>query len=383
MSTKGRSPRRGSIYQRKSDGKWVAVVDVTVQGGPRRRLVRYAATKLEADRTLRDELRKVEAGVRATGRQVTVGAFLSTWLASIRPPHGVRPSTFKRYGELVNGHLIPGLGKLRLSALQPTDVDAFLAGKLDAGPAPRTVHHMRAVLRAAMSQAVRDGLVARNPASLSRPVRVERHEMTVLSPEQARAFLDAVKGDRLEALYSTVLAVGLRQGEALALRWQDVDLDAGTLRVEHGLQRVAGKLQLVPTKSARSRRTIVLPGMVADAIRAHRAHQLQERLLAGGRWLDTGYVFASTIGTPIDPAELRRAFASVLRRASLPPIRFHDLRHSAASLMLAQGVPARVVMETLGHSSITLTMDTYSHVLPALQRQAADAMDLLLRSPGV
>ena len=240
---------------------------------------------------------------------------------------------------------------------------------------------MRAVLRAALTQAVRDGLIVRNPAGLSRPVRVEHREMTVLSPAQARTFLDAVRGDRLEALYSTALAVGLRQGEALALRWQDVDLEAATLRVEHGLQRIAGKVQLVPTKSTRSRRTVVIPGMVADALRAHRTRQLEERLLAGGRWHDDAYVFTSTIGTPIDASELRRAFAAVLRRAGLPVIRFHDLRHSAASLMLAQGVAPRGGTETLGHSSITLTMDTYSHVLPALQRQAADAIDRLLGEP--
>jgi integrase len=175
--------------------------------------------------------------------------------------------------------------------------------------------------------------------------------------------------------------VGLRQGEALGLRWQDVDLEAGTLRVEHGLQRIGGRLQLVPTKSTRSRRTVLVPTLVTDALRAHRTRQLEERLLAGGRWHDGGYVFSSTIGTPIDAAELRRAFAAILRRAGLPVIRFHDLRHSAASLMLAQGVAARVVMETLGHSSYSLTMDTYSHVLPALQRQAADAMDRLLGEP--
>jgi integrase len=382
MSTKARRRGKGSIYKR-ADGRWCAVIDLTVEGGPRRRLVRYAETAAEADRVLRDELRKVEAGIRTTGRQATVGDFLSRWLLSIRPPHGVRPSTFRRYSELVNVHLIPGLGRLRLSALQPTDVDAFLAGKLDSGPAPRTVHHMRAVLRAALSQAVRDGLIVRNPGGLSRPVRVEHHEMTVLSPEQARTFLDAVRGDRLAALYSVALTVGLRQGEALGLRWQDADLDAGTLRVEHGLQRIGGRLQLVPTKSARSRRTVVLPAMVTDALRAHRARQLEERLLAGGRWHDDGYVFASTIGTPVDAPELRRAFAAILRRADLPAIRFHDLRHSAASLMLAQGVPMRVVMETLGHSSITLTANTYSHVLPALQRQAAEAMDRLLSPPSV
>lgn len=378
MSTRGR--RQGSVYRR-GDGRWCAVIDLGTIDGKRQRRVVYAATAKEADKKLRDELRKVEAGIRATGRQMTVGAFLTRWLATRKAK--LRPSTFRRYSELVNVHLIPGLGKVRLESLTPSDVDGFLSARLDGGSSPRTAHHMRAVLRAALSQAVRDQLVSRNVASLSDPVKVEEHEMSVFAPDQARRFLEAVQGDRLEALYATALAVGLRQGEALALRWQDVDDDYRTLRVTHGLQRVSGSLQLVPTKTKRSRRTIVLPMIVATALRAHRARQTEERLLAGGRWHDEDYVFASTIGTPIDAAELRRAFAAVLKRAGLAPIRFHDLRHSAATLMMAQGIPVRVVMETLGHSSPSLTLKTYGHVLPALQRDAADTIDRVLGGPSL
>jgi integrase len=178
------------------------------------------------------------------------------------------------------------------------------------------------------------------------------------------------------------LALGLRQGEALGLSWEDIDFQSRRLLVRHGLQRIDGELRLVEPKTRQSRRTIAMPGVVIDALTHHKAKQTQERLLAGRRWRDTGLVFTSTIGTPIEVGNLRRSFWKLLDRAGLPRMRFHDLRHSCASLLLVQGVPARVVMETLGHSNISITMDTNTHVLPELQRQAADAMDRALGNRG-
>jgi integrase len=200
----------------------------------------------------------------------------------------------------------------------------------------------------------------------------------MLAPAEAKQLLAAAEDDRLGALYSVALALGLRQGEALGLSWEDIDFESRRLHVRHGLQRIAGELRLVEPKTRQSRRTIAMPGVVIDALQHHKARQTKERLLAGRRWSDTGLVFTSTIGTPIEVGNLRRSFWKLLDRAGLPRMRFHDLRHSCASLLLVQGVPARVVMETLGHSNISITMDTYTHVLPELQRQAADAMDRTL-----
>jgi len=191
-----------------------------------------------------------------------------------------------------------------------------------------------------------------------------------------------MRGHRLEALYTIAITVGLRQGEALGLRWQDVDLDAGSLRVRHSLQRIEGRLQLVEPKTERSRRTVSLPGVVVSALREHRVRQLQERLLAGSRWQESDYVFTSTIGTPLDGVTVTHRFQETLRRLGMPHQRFHDLRHACASLLLAQGVSPRVVMETLGHSQISVTMNVYAHVIPALQRDAADRMDALLTRSG-
>lgn len=180
------------------------------------------------------------------------------------------------------------------------------------------------------------------------------------------------------ALYSVAVALGLRRGEALALKWEDVDLEAGTLRVKHSLQRIEGRLQLVEPKSLKSRRTIAMPQATVLALRDHRKRQLEERMPEGSAWQETGFIFTTTIGTPIEPDHLKRWFKPLLKKAGLPDIRFHDLRHTAASLLLAQGVGPRVIMETLGHSQISLTMNTYSHVMPSLQREAADKMDAIL-----
>ena len=191
--------------------------------------------------------------------------------------------------------------------------------------------------------------------------------------------LEVMRGNRLEALYSVALALGLRQGEALGLKWGDIDLDAGILRVRRTAQRIPHHgTQLVETKTARSRRTLVLPPVVITALRAHRARQTLERLAAGPAWVDLDLVFPSRRGTLADGPNITHRFRRLLTKAGLPPMRFHDLRHACASLLLVQGVHPRVVMETLGHSQISLTMNTYSHVLPALQREAADRMESVL-----
>ena len=225
---------------------------------------------------------------------------------------------------------------------------------------------------------MRWGVVARNAATLVDLPRVDRDEVRALSPADARAIFSAVHGDRLEPLVVLTLATGLRQGEALGLRWQDVDLDAGAIHVRHALLRMGSKVELVEPKTKRSRRRIAIPASVVALLREHRKRQLQDRLCAGTRWQDGDYVFTSSIGTPMDGADVTRRFQRLLAAASLPRMRFHDLRHGAASLLLAQGVHARVVMEMLGHSTIALTMNTYSHVIPELQREAADKMEAVL-----
>jgi integrase len=221
-------------------------------------------------------------------------------------------------------------------------------------------------------------MVTRNVAKLVDPPRVPRHEISPLTPEQARQLIEASEDDRHGALYLTALGTGLRQGELLGLRWADVDLDAGRLRVRHTLANVKGELTLLQPKTDRSRRNVMLPNAVVTELRAHRTRQKMERLVAGSRWVDSGHVFTTMVGKPMHGATVTRAFQAALKRAGLPDSRFHDLRHAAATFLLAQGMTLEDVKQLLGHSSIVLTSNTYGHVLEQRQRQVARAMDVVL-----
>jgi integrase len=377
-----RGPNEGTIRER-ADGRWEARVLVTEPDGRRVRRSLLGRTRAQVRDKLRDALRAEATGRPMPSDRLTVGAFLHQWLEdTVRP--STRPRTYSSYASIVRLHLEPGLGHLPLARLSPQQVQAFLNAESTSGLSPRSVAMERAVLRGALGRAERWGLVTRNVAKLAEPPRVPRRQITPLSPEQARTFLEAIRGDRLDALYLVALGVGLRQGEILGLAWPDLDLAAGTLTVRHALQRVEGKLILVEPKSVTSHRTVALPALVHEALRAHRIRGLQERLGAGARWRDDprDLVFVSTVGTPLDGITVTRRFQALLKTAGLPHQRFHDLRHAAASMMLTQGVAARVVMETLGHSQISLTLGTYSHVSPALGRAAAERMNDLLGPQG-
>jgi integrase len=268
---------------------------------------------------------------------------------------------------------------VKLAKLTPAHVDLFLAAKLEAGMNPATVNRIRATLRRALGQAVDWGLVRENVVKRTKSVKETPYHAEPLRAEEARAFLTATADDRLHALWVLALATGMRQGEALALTWSDVDLEAGTVTVRHTLQRVSGGPSvLAPPKSKRARRTVNVPGFAMVALRSHRAAQGRERLASCGDWVDGDFVFTTARGTPLDTSNVTHALQRALAAAGLPRQRFHDLRHAAASLLLAQGADMRTVMEVLGHSSITLTANTYSHVGKAAMRDAADKMDAAL-----
>ena len=375
---KRRGHGEGSIHER-ADGRWAGVVELGWENGKRRRKYCYGKTRREVAEKMTRLLATQQQGLSPTDERQRVGAYLTWWATEVMPTQ-VRPSTRVRHQCIVRLHLVPALGRHTMARLSPAHVQQLLAAKTAEGLSPRTVGYVHAVLHHALEQAFRWGMVPRNVASLVKPPRAERSEVVPLSPDQARRLLKTAEGDRLYALYAVALAVGLRQGEALGLHWEDVDLDEGTLRVRVALQRIAGRLEFVEPKTARSRRTVVLPAHSVDVLRAHRRQQAQERLAAGSAWHDDGLVFATTIGTPLDARNVTRQFRAMCARADVGQPRFHDLRHTCASLLLAQNVHPRVVMDVLGHSQISLTLDTYSHVMPALQKSAADGMDAMLGS---
>lgn len=375
MTRRGRG--EGTITKH-AGGLWEAKITVGVdEKGRRKRRSLYAKTRSGVQDKLDAVRRGTDAGTIADGTGETVGAFLRRWVADVP----VRPSTRIHYARNVKLHLVPALGRIPLSKLTVEHVNALQQAKLRSGLSPRSVHHMRAVLRNALGRAVRWGHVARNVAELADPPRVPEFEARFLTVTEARAFLAAARGDRLEALYSVALALGLREGEALGLRWSDVDLDTRALRVTHALQRIPGAgLQLVEPKTKSSRRSVALPDAVVRQLRAHRTRQLQERFAAGAQWQELDLVFTTFEGRPLAASHvLAGSFRRIREAAGIDRLRFHDLRHSAATLLLAQGVPQRVVMEQLGHTTLAMTQK-YTHVLPQLMTDAAAAMDRALGS---
>ncbi len=384
---KKRGNSEGSIY-RMTDGRWRAAVSIgkDAEGKPLRKIF-TKPTRHEVQDELTKALRDVQLGLPIVTEKQTTGQFLAHWLNEVIK-HRVRPRTFQTYSYQVNYHMVPGIGEIQLGKLSPQHVREFLNSKIAAKLHPRTVKHLLVVLRNALGVAVRDGQIPRNVAALVDPPRVPRSEVQAFTEEQARAFLAAVKGDRLEAVFMTAVAVGMRQGEILGLKWSNVNLENGTLTVRAALQRVNKKLVQVEPKSVRSSRPIPLPAVCVNALTRHKAKQDEERLWAGSKWKESGYVFTTRVGTPMDARDLLRTYYRVTRpkakngeeapKLAFPAIRFHDLRHSAATILLAQGVSPRYISELLGHSQVSFTMQTYAHVLPEVQKSVATKMDEIL-----
>jgi len=270
---------------------------------------------------------------------------------------------------------------MKLHSLSPAHVQGLYRSKLDAGLKPSSVRSIHAVLHRALKQAVRWGLVPRNVTEAVDIPKLMPEEINALSPEETRRFLAASRGDRLEALYVVAIHCGARRGELLGLRWSDVDLDAGTLRINRQLQRMhdGSGLMFSEPKNKKARRTIRLTNAASEALRGHRKRQAEEKLRMGTLYQDQGLVFATEIGTPLEPSNIdNRSFKPLLSKAGLRSIRFHDLRHTCATLMLSQGVNPKIAQERLGHGTIAQTMDTYSHVLPDMQDQAVAALETAL-----
>lgn len=375
---KRRGWNEGSIFERK-DGKWIAAISLSRGGVGRKRRTAVCRTRKDALRRLREMQKAHEDGLPIAGDRLTVGAYLERWLRD-SAKESLRPRTFIGYEMIVRTHLTPALGAIPLRKLAPGDVQAYLRRKSEDGLSARTCQYHRAILRSALSEAERWELVGRNVCKLIRPATVTRPEIRPLSPDQARQFLEGIKGDRLEALYCVALAAGLRQGEALGLNWDDVDFEGATFTVNATLQKYDGGFHLDPPKTERSRRTISLPPVLIEGLRRHGLRQKEEKLHAGPHWREDGWnlIFRTETGEPLNGSNVTHTFQSSLKRLGLPKQRFHDLRHAAATFLLIQGVPMRAVMSILGHSTMSVTSDTYSHVLPELHKDAAERMGELL-----
>lgn len=385
---KRRGHGEGSITQR-ADGRWMGRVDIGrgVDGRRRRKAV-YAPTERELIKKLKGLHGRSASGQLLQTSTPTMAAYLEDWFAT--NSDAWKPSTRRSYRGAIDGYLVPAFGPVRLEQVSPAMVQRWLTEQKTEHGARRRVELAHAALRSALSDAQRLQLVAINAAMLVKVPKATKRPITPLNVDQAKTFLAAAEEHRLGALFSVALACGLRLGEATGLAWQDVDLETGEVRITQQLQAVGKKLVVQSLKTANSRRLLVLPAVCLTALRAHRTKQLKERLKAGPRWVDTGLVFTTyrtyregkgltkQVGAGLHPRNVTRVLAGLLTATNLPHIRFHDLRHSAASLLLARGVELVEISKLLGHSEIRVTADLYTHLQKQTAAKAATIMDAVL-----
>lgn len=370
-----------SIYKDEA-GRWHGYVSMGLKENGRRDRRHVSGTRrADVVAKVRALEAKRDAGTaEAAGRAPTVGDWLDHWLEHIASRR-VRARTLESYEALVRLHLRPGIGHHRLDRLQPEHLEQLYGSLLeDKGLSPATVLRLHRVLSRALRVAMQRGKIARNVATLVDPPAVKRPTTALpLTVDEARRVLQAAEQARNSARWTVALAVGLRQSETLGLRWSDINLDVGTLTVRRGLHRVAGKgLVYEEPKAERSRRTLALPAPLVMALRRHRGVQLEERQAAGSLWEEHDLVFAQMNGRPLDKRSDWEGWKALLTRAGVREVRLHDGRHTAATLLLSEGVHPRVVMELLGHAQMRTTTDTYSHVMPALAKEAAAKMGTAL-----
>jgi integrase len=375
---------KGHLRER-SPGHWAIVIDVRdpTTGKRKRKWHSFSGTRREARIEAARLITEMESGAYVDATRETIATFLDRWIEHMQGQ--VSPRSLERYAELCRNNIMPLLGAIPLAKLQPTQISqayakALTSGRRDGtgGLSPRTVHHLHRVLRESLQQAVRWQLLARNPADAVKPPKVERKQMQTLDAEATVALIEAARGTNL--FMPTLLGIlcGLRRGEITALRWRSIDLERGQLSVTASTEQTNRGIREKETKSGKAR-TVALPSLIVDELRRHRVAQAEGFLAAGVRLTDDHHVVAREDGQPLQPRSLTHAFVKFLRRHGLPLIRLHDLRHSHATHMLAAGVHPKIAQERLGHSSVSVTIDLYSHVLPGMQAEAVSKVDAALR----
>jgi integrase len=388
MSKRGSG--EGTVFER--GGGWIGFVSLgyEVRDGKRRRIRKKftGPTQKAVREKITDALKQLQSGGVVPLQKEKLGPFLRAWLTTLEQK-GRKERTIESYRWLIEKHIAPELGAIPLAKLTQRDINAFMGRKLKGGLSARTVAYCHAVIRSALTRAEKDDLVSRNAAKLAEaPGNYKQSHIEPLAPGDATLFLAAVAGDRLEALYSVALAIGLRRGEALGLAWRDVDIVAGMVTVRANLQRIRkadpvegqkkSRLVLSDDTKGRRSRLIPLPKFAVEALQRHRDTQERERQFAGDAWKESGLVFTTRIGTPIEPRNAVRHFHAMLTTVKLGRHRFHDLRHTAASLLLAQGATLHEVKEILGHSQIALTANLYGHAYTSVLRESVDRVGAIL-----
>ena len=360
--------------RKRGKGSWELTIDLgrDAEGKRQRKFVTVRGKRADADRRLREVMASLDKGLPLDTSKITVGEYLQRWYRDYVIPH-TRPRTAYRYEGDIRLHITPDIGHVQLAQLRAADVQKLEAKLLADGKTARSVRHVHVVLREALQHGMRWGLTHVNVADAVTPPRVERKEVQVPSVDEVRRTLALAQ----ETPYGTALTfmarTGVRRGECLGLRWADINMDTGNASIVQSLQRVIGRgLVFMPPKTAKSRRAIALDSETVNMLRELRGHQILIKAELGTVYHDNGLVFPGPFGSPLDPNALTRAFTKLSRKVGLRRVRLHDLRHFHATLLLEAGTHLKVVQERLGHSSIAITADIYSHVAPVLQREAAD-----------
>ncbi|ACX51572.1 integrase family protein [Ammonifex degensii KC4] len=345
----------------------------------------YARTREEAVKKLTQALHQASLGVLTAPARLTLGEWLATWLETYKKGK-LRPTTLANYETVIRAYILPSLGSVPLRSVTPASLQALYNSLSARGLSARTVRLVHVVLNACLKQAVKNGLLVRNPAEATEPPKLKRRvPVRPLAREEVEAFLKAARGERLYPAFALALKTGLRRGEVLGLKWEDVDLERGVLRVRRSLVEAkdpeTGKVRLVfqEPKTEKSRRTVPLTRDVVALLKSHKARQNEEKLYFGEAYEDNGLVFCTELGKPIWPRNFLRAFHSVLKKAGLERHRFHALRHTFATLLLASGEELKNVQELLGHERISTTADVYAEVLEDAKKKAVTRLDAFLK----
>lgn len=371
---------KGHIRKR-AEGSWTIVIYLgrdPATGKKKYRWHTVNGTKREAEKVMARLLNELNTGQYVEPGKESVGAYLDRWLEGRQVDLAYK--TVQGYRTNIERHIKPRIGQVRLDKLRPAQIQALYTELRQTGLAARTVSYVHRTLHVALEQAVKWQILHRNPVDLVEPPKLSRPEVSVLDGAAVGTILEAIKEPRLAITVTLAVGAGMRRGEILGLRWTDIDLQTRVAYIVQSSQRHIGEgVQFTKTKTHRSRRAVALPGFVIGALEHWRAHQEEERRLMGSVYHDLGLVCTRHDGQPLDPDWVSKSFGRVARKAGFSGIRFHDLRHTHATLLLAAGVHPKVVQERLGHSQISMTLDTYSHVLPGLQHEAAASLEDIIK----
>ena len=369
---KKRGQGEGSVFKRK-DGLWVA--QITIETG--RQKSKYFHSQREARDWLKHTQTQIDNGLNLSTANVDLATFLNKWFDAHKL--SVRPNTSALYWQMLDNHIIPSLGKMKLKDIRPDHIQNFYTLKMKAGTSKAVIGIIHSVLHLAFEQAMKWGLIGRNPVDAVIKPKRKSKEIKTLDENQTRALLSTVVNTRYQALFWMAITTGLRKGELLGLKWSDLDWRKKQIQVQRQIQRIQKEgLVFCELKSKSGKRIVVLSDEMINKLQQHLDLQDMGKSFAGDQWQENDLIFPSNNGTPMDGHHILDKFKKLLKQAELPDMRFHDLRHTAATLMLKQGVHPKIVQERLGHSNITMTLNTYSHVLPSMQEEMANKLDELL-----